>query len=245
MNKANEISSKVGLIGLESGAIKINTKKPFLDIYGKFRPVFIDCNLFLPYPKYRDIVIIGIVEIVRNSVNLHHRSLGISGSETGIPWASSIAEIFKASLIYIQSDYGDSDTKKQKDCKEGIDLAKHRVILIDDVISTGRKNASTVASIRKMNGICDLCISIIDCGFSEAEKVFAGELPFKRDGFEAPIESLKSSCEKKSLLNLPQLIKVAWDNGFIEREEEKILLEWIENPEYWGDRHNFPALRKT
>ena len=242
--KKDGFDYQIALAGLESGAIKISPKEPFLNTFGRFNPINIDCNTFLLSQRHREIVLGGLIEITRNSVNLHHRSLAIAGARTGIPWASFLVEMFKNPLLYIQNNHQSSNSKNREECGNRIDLSNYRAILIDDVISTGRRNASAVASIREMNGICDLCVSIIDYGFPEAEKVFIGELPFERNGFDVPIESLKSPCEKKSLLNLLQLIPIAWDKGFIEKEEEETLLKWMEDPEYWGDKHGFPSLRR-
>jgi len=230
------IGKGIALAGLKIGAIKIRPEKPILWASKTYNPIYNDNRMFLFYQKYRRLVIEGFSEVLDNLSYIHDESLVIAGTSTsGIPWATILSEEFDLPLIYIRDKPKDHGLRNQI---EGIDdekdLEGKKVILIEDLISTGSSSVAAVDAIRKANGVCNLCLSIFNYGLPKPPKMFSGEIPYKDD------KKLESPCKVTSLLYYPQLLSIGIENGYIKKEEEEVLLEWMEDQPNWGEKHGFP-----
>mgnify|MGYP001615650523 CR=1 FL=1 len=238
MNYAEEIAKKA----LEIKAIKLNPTNPFQWASGYQMPIYNDNRMFLFHPTIRQ-------TIQDNFRELLHKELGISDeiviagtSTAGIPWASFVANSIFHPMIYIRDKPKDHGLKNQI---EGIDAEENlngqRVILIEDLVSTGGSSVNAVQAIRNANGICDYCFSIFNYGFREAQEMFEGKRPYDKE----KTKSLTTPCNVRSILTYDKLLEVAKQTGYINSEQEKMLREWREDPFNWGEKHGFPKIEKT
>jgi len=109
----------------------------------------------------------------------------------------------------------------------GIDplFTARRVVVIEDLISTGGSSARAVEAVREANGRADWCLSIFSYGLEKAAEEFA---------------SLDPPCRFGSLLTFPVLLDVARSGGFLEGAQIALLESWREDPFGWGEAHGFP-----
>jgi orotate phosphoribosyltransferase len=92
-----------------------------------------------------------------------------------------------------------------------------RVVVIEDLVSTGKSSLSAVEALRTEG-----------CNVMGMAAIFSY-------GFETAADNFRmASCELHSLTNYEILIDVAIDKGFVSHEHIKTLRDWRNNPEEWG-----------
>jgi len=226
MTEQEEAARNIAKAGLSIKAIKLNTRDPFTWASGFRMPIYDDNRMFLFYPKYRALVAGGFRELFRKERIIWDVIAGTSTA--GIAPATTLADLTDSPLIYVRDKPKDHGLKNQI---EGIDadkdLENKRVVLVEDLISTGGSSARAVQAIRTANGQCDNCISIFTYGLDKAAQAFS---------------SLDPRCEVRSLLRYETLLEVAKETGYIDDEQVAMLEEWRAAPFEWGERHGFPKV---
>ena len=195
---------------LKVGAVKLNVAKPFTFVSGIKSPIYCDNRQMIGYPKERKVIIDGFAKILkRKSYDV------LAGTATaGIPWAGFLSERLEAPMAYIRSAKKDHGAGKQI---EGADLKGKKVIVIEDLISTGGSCIKAVEAAR-------------EAGAKEVEviAIFSYE-------FESAIENFKKANIKwETLSNFTSLIEVALEKDYLKKEEREIALKWNINPNSWG-----------
>ena len=219
---------------LAISAIKLRPTKPFTWASGFQMPVYNDNRMLLNYPRIRREIVDTFISIIKDESISYDLIAGTSTA--GIPWASILADHLESPMTYIR---GRPKVHGLMNRIEGIDAEKdldgRLAILIEDLISTGGSSASAVQGIRSAKGVCDLCLSIFDYGFDEANEMFNGKIPYDREG-----RKLNPSCKKRKLLDYPTLIDVAVKSRYINEEQIIMLEEWRKDPFGWGEKQGFP-----
>ena len=141
----------------------------------------------------------------------------IAGTSTaGIPWGALVADLFGTDFIYVRDKPKDHGLRNQI---EGIDsessLEGRKVILIEDLVSTGGSSIKAIQAIRDAKGDCRHCISIFN---------------YELDGVSQSFDNLNPSCSLGYLLNYVTLIEVSKEENKISKEQEKMLEEWKSDP---------------
>jgi len=212
--------------GLDINAIKLRPDDPFTWASGYRMPIYNDNRMFLFFPEHRKLIREGFINLVKD---IPYEV--IAGTSTsGIPPATTLADSLGKPMIYVRDKPKDHGLKNQI---EGIDaeydLQRRKVVLIEDLISTGGSSARAVQAIRDANGECNYCVSIFNYGLDKAVQAF---------------DSLDPRCEVRSLLTYDTLLEVAKETGYINNQQEKMLAEWREDPFGWGEKHGFPRVEK-
>ena len=191
-------------------------------------PIYNDNRMFLFHPETRRTIAEGLAGIVREE------SMDpevVAGTATaGIPHGALLADVLSLPFIYIR------DKPKAHGLKnriEGLDadsdLGGRRVVVIEDLISTGGSSARAVEAVREANGSCHWCISIFSYGLEKAEEAFSAMAP---------------PCNFTSLLTFPVLLETARSGGFLSDEQISLLENWRKDPFGWGEAHGFPKVEK-
>ena len=230
---------EIAKAGLEIKAIKFNFDNPFTWASGYRMPIYNDNRMFLFDPDLRELVRKGFENILFYKESAPFDV--IAGTSTaGIPWASFLSEHYDLPMIYIRDKPKDHGLRNRI---EGIDmgsnLGERKVVLIEDLISTGGSSVSAVQAIRDAHGECNNCFSIFDYGFDEAKKMFRGEIPYDKKNSKLIIP-----CNHKSILTYDVLLKVAKETEYVNEEQVEMLEEWREDPFGWGEKHGFPKVEK-
>lgn len=215
---------KIAREGLKIKAVKIDTECGILWASGIKSPIYNDNRMFLPHPRLRMLITNGFASI------LFREEVGcdiIAGTSTaGIPFATSLADKLKKPLIYIREKPKDHGLRKRIEGMDSKpDLENKRVILIEDLISTGRGSASAIEAIRDANGECNYCFSIFNYELDVSKKIFAGEIPYDEENKNV----LNPPCEVRSLLTYDKLLEVAIETGYINNEQAEFLERWRED----------------
>lgn len=202
-------SYEVTKVLLETKAVKINVKDPFIFASGIKSPIYCDNRYILGFPEYRNIVLNGILDAIKEDVDV------IAGVATaGIPWASLVADKLFKPLSYIRTKPKGHGSGK---LIEGADVKGKRILLIEDLITTGNSSLVAVENLKKEGASFIKVLSIFSYGFNKAVENYA-----------------KYDVEFSSVSNFNILIKLLKEDGYLSNEEANVALKWSEDPENWA-----------
>ena len=214
---------KLAKAALSLGAIKLSPDKPFTWASGYRMPIYNDNRQFLALPEYRALIRDAFAEMVEVL------GLGdvenISGTATaGIPHATSLADKLGKPMSYVRSSAKDHGMGNQIEGLAGGSFGGKKVLLIEDLISTGSSSIKALQAIRQADGLCDTCLAIFTYGLDKAADAFAALTP---------------KCSVYTILDYATMLETALADGYISAEHAESLRQWREDPFAWGEKHGF------
>lgn len=203
------LKEKIAKVLFDVKAVKINVNEPFTFASGIKSPIYCDNRYILGFPEERDIIVEGFIERIDKDADV---IVGVATA--GIPWASFIADRMKKPLSYVRNKPKEHGRGKQI---EGADIKGKKVVVIEDLITTGKSSLIAVEVLQKEGVGEQEVMAIFSYGFDKA-----------RENYE------KYNCKFSSLSNFDTLIKILEQSKYLTEGEAKIALEWSRNPEEWG-----------
>ena len=210
-------SSKLSRMALESGAIRLSPEKPFTWASGYKMPIYNDNRLLLGKAEYRSFIAQIFAKYSQASVD---NVDVIAGTATaGIPHATTLADRLSKPLIYVRATTKSHGMGNQI---EGPLVPSQKVLLIEDLISTGGSAINAVNAIREVGGIVGHCFCIFTYGFIEARQRFD-----------------KINCQYDSILTFPDLLKEAESMQMLPNDQIESLRIWHKEPFKWAENKGF------
>ncbi|GGI64090.1 orotate phosphoribosyltransferase [Limosilactobacillus caviae] len=205
-------SQRVAKALLDIHAVTLNPEHPFTWASGLKSPIYTDNRLTISYPEVRQAIFNGMVE----QIKLHFPDTDIiAGTATaGIPHAAWVAQNMELPMIYVRTKPKDHGQGKQI---EGVLKEGQRVVVIDDLISTG---GSVLNAVRAVNNAGGKVIGVVS--------VFTYNLPAAEQNFMA------NGLKYYSVTDYMTLIKVAKENNQISADHLKSLQQWRKDPLSWS-----------
>ena len=205
------IASKTASFLLQINAIKLNIQNPYKWSSGWNSPIYCDNRICLSFPKIRDFLANSIAEEIKKNVSNNFIIAGVATGAIGI--GMLVANKLNAPFIYVRPEKKKHGRKNQV---EGTLNKNEKVIVIEDLISTGKSSLNAVDAIQNNGAKVIFMIAIFTYGFEIAKKNFTNK-----------------NIELKTLCDYKNLIETAKDNNLINEDEIKSLLRWRKNPEKW------------
>lgn len=200
---------------LEIHAVTLSPDKPYTWASGLHSPIYTDNRLTISYPAVRQAIFKGMAELIKSHFP---ETAVIAGTATaGIPHAAWVAEELGKPLVYVRSKTKDHGRGKQI---EGVLKAGQKVVVIDDLISTGGSVLNAVDAVNKAGAEV---IGVVS--------VFTYQLPAANENFAA------KGLEYYSVTNYSTLVNAAKDNGLISEDHLESLHEWRQDPAAWSAKH--------
>ena len=198
---------------LQIKAIILQPNNPFTWASGWKSPIYCDNRKTLSFPNIRTHIRIKICEIIKEKyphVNV------IAGVATGgIAIGALIAEELGLPFIYVRAS---NKEHGKKNIIEGYYDSGQSVVVIEDLISSGKSSLAAVEALREEDLNVKGLISIFTYSFEEANKNFN-----------------KFSCEKTSLCDYETLIDEALKSNYINQKDLSILKNWRKDPKNWSN----------
>ena len=151
---------------LEVGAVRLQPLDPFTWASGLKSPIYCDNRQLMGYPEIRDQIVASLVVASRAlSPTL------IAGAATaGVPWAAMVADRLRLPLAYVRPTPKNHGMGRQV---EGPMAKGHRVVLIEDLISTGMSSLKCVDALRAEGAEVPVVLALFSYGLPQAEVAFA------------------------------------------------------------------------
>ena len=196
---------------LEIGAVELRPNAPFTLSSGLLSPIYCDNRLTLSFPSVRKL----IAELLANKVKEKFPEVThISGTATaGIPHAAFVSEILDLPMSYIR---GESKSHGRKNLIEGLIKEEDQVVVIEDLISTGK------SVIKAVNALREKGIRVLGTA-----SIFTYEL-------QKGIDQLhRNHIQNHSICTFPVLIEAAIEMNKISQDDVETLRNWQQDPENW------------
>ncbi len=211
MDKNNDSDIKVAEFLLQIKAVKLQPNEPFTWASGWKSPIYCDNRKILSFPKVRTYI---RQQFAEKLIDKFGKPDVIAGVATGgIAHGALVAEELGVPFIYVRSSAKKHGLQNKV---EGVLEKGQRVIVIEDLISTGGSSLDAVAAIKEAGGDVAGLLAVFSYGFDVAKENF-----------------LKNKCEYDTLTNYDTLIDVASKGNYIEKSDIESIIEWKKNPSGW------------
>lgn len=204
-------ASKTAELLLQINAIKLRPENPFTWASGWNSPIYCDNRIILSFPAIRNFV---KEEIAKQVEELYGKPDIIAGVATGaIGIGVLVAEYLGLPFIYVRPEAKSHGRQNQI---EGLLEQDQTVVVIEDLISTGKSSLNAVDALLESGARIKGMIAIFSYGFDLA-----------RTNFE------KKGVELHTLSDYETLLQLASDTHYIKEEQLKTLMEWRNDPSLW------------
>ena len=198
---------------LQIKAIKLQPSNPFTWTSGWKSPIYCDNRKTLSFPEVRSYIRDSFASLVKE---LYTGAEMIAGVATGaIAHGALAADKLGLPFIYVRSGAKEHGLGNQI---EGYYEQGQKVVVIEDLISTGGSSLNAVKALREAG--CEV-LGMVAIFTYEFKKAF--------DGFAA------ENCTLDTLSNYSILVDTAVKTGYISREEVETLKKWRVDPSTWGN----------
>jgi orotate phosphoribosyltransferase len=196
---------------LQINAIKLNLLEPYTWASGWRSPIYCDNRKVLSYPHVREFIKSEMSNVVFQQFTNAEVVAGVATA--GIPHGALIADQIKLPFIYVRSAPKGHGLGNQI---EGVLEKGQKVIVIEDLISTGKSSMLVVDVLRGQGADVIGMVAIFTYGFAEATQLFADN--------NVPLVTLS---------NYEALLQLAKEKQMFSETELQTLGEWRQNPSTW------------
>lgn len=196
---------------LQVAAVKLSPEQPFTWASGWKSPIYCDNRKVLSFPFVRDFIKSELCNVIFEQFPQAEVLAGVATA--GIAWGAMAADQLKLPYVYVRPKPKEHGLGNQI---EGSLTAGQRVLVIEDLISTGKSSLQVVEVLRKAGVEVVGMVSIFTYGFAHADKAFAD-----------------AGVPYRSLTNYANMISLAVEKGQVTAETEQTLLQWRNDPANW------------
>lgn len=208
----NNTAQKTAELLLQINAIKLNPKNPFTWASGWKSPIYCDNRITLSFPEIRKFL---QQEFATNIVEKFGKPDVIAGVATGaIGIGLLVAEALELPFVYVRPEPKKHGRQNQI---EGHFEAGKSVVVVEDLISTGKSSLQAVEALRESGANILGMAAIFTYGFDVASENFK-----------------QADIELFTLSNYPTLLKSAVEKSYISQEDLETLSSWSTSPSTWG-----------
>ena len=195
-------------------AVLLSVKKPFVYTSGIKSPIYCDNRLIMSHPDEWNKIIESFINILIYKIGMQNVDAIAGVDSAGISHASYISQKLHLPMVYVKS----KETTHGKYNKIEGKIKKHdKVVVIEDLISTGKSSLEAVDILRGEGA------EVVDC-----LAIFTYDFQINKDCFE------RKKCNLTCLTDFSTLIDVAKQKQIISPDDIKTVLAWNKNPQEWG-----------
>ena len=209
-DRAREIAKSL----LETKAVTLNAKEPYTWASGLRSPIYCDNRKTLSDHHTRGLIADEFVMLINAKYPDAEAIAGVATA--GIPQAAIVADRLELPLLYVRPEPKDHGRKNQI---EGNLKVGQKVIVIEDLISTGGSSIKAAQALQEAGAEVRALVAVFTYGFAKAETSFRN-----------------ASLAQHALSNYDVLIEEAISSGYISAEDQSTLQDWRKDPQAWSDR---------
>jgi len=206
-----EIAKQTADLLLQIKAIKLNSENFFQWASGWNSPIYCDNRLILSFPSIRNYVKEQMVKIIEEKYGKPDVIAGVATGAIGL--GMLVADEMGLPFIYVRPEPKKHGRKNQV---EGSIEKGAKVVVIEDLVSTGKSSLMAVEALREIEVDIKGMLAVFSYGFDIA-----------KDNFKA------ADVELTTLSNYGILIEEAIKKGYVNEKELDSLQQWVKAPEVW------------
>lgn len=192
---------------LEIQAIKLSPEAPFTWASGRKSPIYCDNRVTLSYPKVRDEICNQFVKKIKAQ---YPQAEVIAGVATGgIAHGVLVAQALGLPFVYIRDK---PKAHGRQNLVEGDLKPNEKVVIIEDLISTGGSSLKAVEGIRESGAEVLGLLAIFTYGFSQASEAFKN-----------------ASCNMDTLTCFSELIEALKEQSKFPQKDIEYMEAWIKS----------------
>ncbi len=207
-----DTAKKTAELLLQINAIKLNPQDPFTWASGWKSPIYCDNRVTLSYPKIRNYLRENLARFIEEEYGKPDVIAGVATGAIGI--GMLVAQQLDLPFIYVRPEAKKHGRKNQI---EGIIPTNKNVVVVEDLISTGKSSLNAVKALKKANANVKGMVAIFNYGFDIAVENFQ-----------------ESGLSLHTLSNYDNLLDQALDTNYITKEQQQTLQSWRTNPAEWN-----------
>jgi len=197
---------------LQIKAIKLDNLHPFTWASGIKSPIYCDNRRTLSYIKIRTYLRQEFVKLINEEFGTIDVIAGVATGAIAI--GALVAQDLGLPFVYIRSEKKSHGLENQI---EGVVESGQSVVVIEDLISTGKSSLNAVHALREAGCNVKGMAAIFTYGLQDAEESFKA-----------------ANCTLHTLTNYNFLIKKALEQNHIKDSDMQSLLQWRQDPKAWG-----------
>jgi len=212
MIKNKDTAKKTAELLLQIKAIKLQPNEPFTWASGWKSPIYCDNRTTLSFPTIRNYIREKLAQIIEEE---YGKPDVIAGVATGaIAIGVLVAQHLNIPFIYVRPEPKSHGRKNQV---EGLLEKNQKVVVVEDLISTGKSSLNAVKALKEEGAIVKGMVAIFSYGFDIADENFK-----------------KENVKLTTLSDYDNLLEQTFDSNYISKKELETLKQWRENPAEWN-----------
>lgn len=204
---------------LEIGAVVFTPQEPVTFKSGLRAPVYVD-NRRLPFwPAQWRVVLAGFADLLA-AENIDCDV--IAGMAVGgVPHSAALAYKLEKPSVFVRKEAKGHGLRGQV---EGGEVSGRRVLLVEDLVTTGGSSLRGVAALRDAGAMVDYCLAIVSYGLPQAQETFVA-----------------AGVTLLPLTSFATILAEAVATGRLDEAAQAIVLDWQRDPSGWAARHGWEA----
>ncbi len=207
-----DTAKKTAELLLQINAIKLQPQEPFTWASGWKSPIYCDNRITLSYPETRKYLKENLAKFIVAEYGKPDVIAGVATGAIGI--GMLVAEALDLPFIYVRPEAKKHGRQNQI---EGIVPTNKNVVVVEDLISTGKSSLNAVKALKEANANVKGMVAIFNYGFDIADQNFKD-----------------AALSLHTLSNYENLLEQAMDTGYITKEQQETLQSWRTNPAEWN-----------
>lgn len=216
MSLTNALGAEVARALLDCQAVVFTPRAPITFKSGIVSPVYVD-NRRLPFwPAQWRVVIEGFRRAIVEDALAFDTIAGIEAA--GIPHSAALAYTLEMPSVFVRKQAKEHGTRSRI---EGGEVSGRRVLLIEDLVTTGSSSLAGVEALREAGATVEHCLCITTYGFPEAGRAFE-----------------QAGVRLHPLAPFGTIVLEASRRGLFGAGERAILEAWLRDPHGWAGAHD-------
>ncbi len=203
---------------LAIGGVGFRLSDPITFKSGIVSPVYCDNRTFPFWPAQWKQVIEGFAALTKRAGLPFDVIGGIEAA--GIPHSAALGYATGLPSIFIRKQAKEHGKRNRI---EGGDVAGKRVLLVEDLVTTGSSSLSGVTALREAGATVTDCLAIISYGFAEARQAFAA-----------------AGITLHTLTDFEAVLSGAIQRGLLDETGAAAVRDWLSDPHGWAERRGEP-----
>lgn len=204
---------RIAKLLLDIQAVSLNPVTPFVWTSGLKSPIYCDNRLIMSFPNERLVVAQAMADLIQEQ---YPDVEVIAGTATaGIPHAAFVAHLLNKAMIYVRAD---AKKHGKKSAIEGLLQPNQKVVMIEDLISTGKSVIQASEQVKAAGGEVLGCVAIFNYLLTVGKEAFTN-----------------ANLKLHTLTNYSELIEIASQSPHLTPHQET-LQNWYKDPVTWSNQ---------